>query len=323
MKRFLPVLLSACLVLGLLSGCGGNSAGAAPADGGRLRVVTTIFPIYDWVREIAGDSVELTMLLGSGVDLHSYQPTVDDIVKVSGCDVFIYVGGESDAWVQDAMKEASNPDMVVINLLEVLGDRARQEELVEGMEAEAGEEDAGEPELDEHIWLSLRNAAFLCGYIAERLEEKAPADAQTFRQNAEAYIGKLEELDGRYQAAVDAAPVRTLLFGDRFPFRYLTEDYGLNYYAAFSGCSAETEASFETIVFLAKKTDELGLHSILQLESSDGSIAGTIRDNTASGDQTILTLNSLQSTTAADAAAGASYLSIMEDNLKVLEEALS
>ncbi len=321
MKKFLSVLLSACVMLGLLSGCG-ESPADSPAGNGKLRVVTTIFPIYDWVREIAGDSVELTMLLGSGVDLHSYQPTVDDIVKVSACDVFIYVGGESDAWVQDAMKEASNPDMVVINLLEVLGDRARQEELVEGMEAEAGEEDAGEPEYDEHIWLSLRNAAFLCGYIADRLGEKDPAGAQTYRQNADGYIGKLEALDSRYQAAVDAAPVRTLLFGDRFPFRYLAEDYGLDYYAAFSGCSAETEASFETIIFLAGKLDELGLPAVLQIESADGRIARTVVENTQSRDQQILTTDSMQSTTAKDVAAGASYLSIMEKNLDVLKAAL-
>ncbi len=263
------------------------------------------------------------MLLDNGVDLHSYQPTADDIVKISTCDLFIYVGGESDDWVTDALQEAVNQDMVVINLLDVLGDAVKEEEVVEGMEAEDEEEEEEEEvEYDEHVWLSLNNAAVLCRYIADQLAIIDAENSETYSTNAAAYIEQLNTLNDAYQAAVDAATVKTVLFGDRFPFRYLVDDYGLTYYAAFVGCSAETEASFETIVFLAEKVDELGLHAILQIETADGSIANTIRENTVSKDQSILTLDSMQSTTSADVEGGVTYLSIMEQNLDVLRAAL-
>ena len=332
MKRFMILLLAACLLLGLMTGCGAQREGSAmsapdgAASEGKLRVVTTIFPEYDWVRQIAGDQVELTMLLDNGVDLHSYQPTAMDMVTISDCDVFIYVGGESDRWVEDALKEASNEDMAVIRLLEALGDRAKEEEAVEGMETKAEEEaeEAEEegPEYDEHVWLSLKNAQTLCQAICDTLSAKDPDHAETYQANTAAYLEKLSALDDQYQAAVDGAGGKTLLFGDRFPFRYLADDYGLTYYAAFLGCSAETEASFETIVFLAGQVDALGLKAILQIETSDGSIAKTIRENTQTKDQEILTMNSLQSTTSADVQKGATYLSEMERNLEVLKQAL-
>ncbi len=322
MKKYVPVILAVCLLLSLLAACGRSGSAS---DGGKLKIVTTIFPAYDWVMNILGeraDSAEVTMLLDSGVDLHSYQPTADDMVKIASCDVFIYVGGESDEWVEDALQEATNQDMVVVNLLEALGDAAKEEEVVEGMEADHGEEGEEEEEYDEHVWLSLRCAAVLCSRIAEALGRADPANAADYTANAAAYAEKLSKLDADYQSAVDAAAVKTVLFGDRFPFRYLTDDYGLTYYAAFVGCSAETEASFETIVFLANKVDELGLKAILQIESADGSIARTIRENTRSGDQALLTLDSMQSVTAKDVAGGVTYLTIMEDNLAVLTDAL-
>ncbi len=347
MKRILVILIAFCLMTALLPGCGGNTESGhsgleqstssiatedPPQDtaaASRLSVVTTIFPEYDWVREIAGDHVELTMLLDSGVDLHSYQPTVDDMVKISACDMFIYVGGESDEWVEDALAEAANPNTVVINLLEALGDAVKEEEVVEGMEGEEEEEEKAEEgeeeeeaEYDEHVWLSLKNAAVLCRYISDQLSLADPANAGAYESNTAAYLEKLSVLDAEYQAAVDTAAVKTVLFGDRFPFRYLVDDYGLDYYAAFVGCSAESEASFETIVFLANKVDELGLHSILQIESADGSIANTIKENTKTKDQTILTMDSLQSATSKDVQAGTNYLSVMQSNLDVLKEAL-
>jgi zinc transport system substrate-binding protein len=321
MKKILSATLCLLLITGVFSGCGNT---AQPVADNKLSIVTTIFPQYDWVRQILGDSAEnteLTLLLDNGVDLHSYQPTADDIVRISSCDMFIYVGGESDKWVKDALKEATNKDMVVINLLEELGDAAKEEEVVEGMEADE-EEEEGEAEYDEHVWLSLKNAAVLCRRISEALCEIDAAHKDAYAANAAAYIEKLEALDAQYQAAVDAASVKTILFGDRFPFRYMADDYGLDYYAAFVGCSAETEASFETIVFLANKVDELGLRAIMQIESADGSIARTIKETTASKDQTILTMNSLQSTTSRDVKDGVTYLSLMEDNLTVLKDAL-
>ena len=322
MQKRISFFLYLALLLGLLSGCGG--APAANAD--RLSVVTTIFPEYDWVRQILGDKadgVDLTMLLDNGVDLHSYQPTADDMVKISTCDLFIYVGGESDEWVEDALAEAVNQDMVVIDLLDVLGDAVKEEEVVEGMQDEDDEGGEEETEYDEHVWLSLRNAAVLCEEIAAQLGRLDAANADAYATNAAAYIEKLSALDRQYAAVVDAAPRKTLLFGDRFPFRYLTDDYGLDYYAAFVGCSAETEASFETVVFLANKVDELGLNTVLTIESSDGKLARTIIENTAAASARILQMDSMQSATARDVTSGATYLGAMENNLKVLKEALN
>ena len=509
MKKMIPLFLVLTMVVGLLAGCGKkNAAETGESDSNKLSVVTTIFPEYDWVKEILGDkaeSTDLTMLLSNGVDLHSYQPTADDIVKISDCDLFIYVGGESDGWVEDALKEATNKDMKVIDLLEVLGDSVKTEETVEGMQetehahdhskevstfedhevqdrslsdwagswqsaypfaldgtlddafaamAEEGEMTADEyktyyqngyktditniniegdhiaftyedgkkvgsdykyigyyiqnwstgtkaamyrfeavdrtsgapiyiefndhmiesaapehfhirmsnesfdaivdpekswptffpadmtgedlcehmeghghdhdheEEADEHVWLSLKNAKTLVTAIADALQELDPDNKDTYAANTSAYIEKLSALDGAYQSAVDGAARKTVLFGDRFPFRYLVDDYGLSYYAAFAGCSAESEASFETVSFLAKKVDELKLPCVLTIEGKNHKIAETIVENTAEKNQKILTMDSMQSTTSEDVANGTTYLSVMEQNLSMLKEAL-
>ena len=509
MKKMIPLFLVLTMAVGLLAGCGKkNDAETGERDSNKLSVVTTIFPEYDWVKEILGDkadNAEVTMLLSSGVDLHSYQPTADDIVKISDCDLFIYVGGESDKWVDDALKEATNKDMKVIDLLEVLGDSVKTEETVEGMQetehahdhskevstfedhevqdrslsdwagswqsaypfaldgtlddafaamAEEGEMTADEyktyyqkgyktditnigiegdhiaftyedgkkvgsdykyigyyiqnwstgtkaamyrfeavdrtsgapiyiefndhmiesaapehfhirmsnesfdaivdpekswptffpadmtgedlcehmeghghdhdheEEADEHVWLSLKNAKTLVDAISNALQELDPDNKDAYAANAAAYIEKLSALDGAYQSAVDGAARKTVLFGDRFPFRYLVDDYGLSYYAAFAGCSAESEASFETVSFLAKKVDELKLPCVLTIEGKNHKIAETIVENTAEKNQKILTMDSMQSTTSEDVANGATYLSVMEQNLSVLKETL-
>ena len=324
MKKLISILCVMALAVSMLTGCGTGVS----KDNGKISIVTTIFPEYDWVREITkgNENVEITMLLDKGVDLHSFQPTADDIVKVSSCDMFIYVGGESDEWVEDALKGATNKDMVVINLLDVLGDSVKEEELVEGMEGEEEEEESEEeegPEYDEHVWLSLKNAEVLCQYISDELCKIDPDNKETYETNVKAYIAQLDTLDKEYEAAVSNASVKTVLFGDRFPFRYLVDDYGLDYYAAFVGCSAESEASFETIKFLADKTDELGLNAILQIESADGKIAQTIKDTTKTKSQQILTMDSMQSVTAKDVSAGATYLGIMQENLSVLSQAIN
>ena len=499
MKKITALLLALFMLVGALAGCGKQND-TNQTD--KLSIVTTIFPEYDWVREILGDkadNAEITMLLDNGVDLHSYQPTADDIVKISDCDLFVYVGGESDGWVENALKSAANKNMKVINLLEVLGDSVKTEETVEGMQedghghshdeqlteddikdrtlsdfagawkslhpyllngdldkfcqhrAEEDEDssttkdtylekyktswqcdaekisisgntitftygdgktvsaeytyagyqpkrnDEGEirsvryqfettsadapkyvqfndhghepgeaehfhiyfgndgfdalmsaktnpffvkdtlsvedildelmghdhgEEADEHVWLSLKNAKTLVGAISNALQEFDPDNKDTYATNAAAYIEKLSALDGAYQSAVDGAAHKTVLFGDRFPFRYLVDDYGLRYYAAFAGCSAETEASFETVSFLAKKVDELGLPCVLTIEGAQHRIAETIVQNTAGKKQKVLTMDSMQSTTSKDVANGATYLSVMEKNLSVLKEAL-
>ena len=505
MKKIITLVLALAMAVSLFTGCGKkNNAETGESDSNKLSVVTTIFPEYDWVREILGgkaESTDLTMLLDNGVDLHSYQPTADDIVKISDCDLFIYVGGESDEWVKNVLKNAVNKKMKVINLLEMLGDSVKMEEIVEGMQEDGhdhghshdeqltendiedrtlsdfagawkslhpfllngdldrfcehrAEEDedssttkdtyfekykaswqcdaekisingdtitftyadgktvsaeyiyAGyqpkrndegkirsvryqfettsadapkyvqfndhghEPgeaehfhiyfgndgfdalmsaktnpffvkdalsvedildelmghdhgeEKDEHVWLSLKNAQTLCVTLADALCAIDPDNKNTYIANAAAYRDKLAALDADYKATVDGAAHKTVLFGDRFPFRYLVDDYGLRYYAAFAGCSAETEASFETVSFLAKKVDELGLPCVLTIEGAQHRIAETIVQNTAGKNQKVLTMDSMQSTTSKDVANGTTYLSVMEKNLSVLKEAL-
>ena len=327
MKKITALLLALFMLVGTLAGCGKQND-TNQTD--KLSIVTTIFPEYDWVREILGDkadNAEITMLLDNGVDLHSYQPTADDIVKISDCDLFIYVGGESDEWVEDALRNAANGNMKVINLLEVLGDSVKTEEIVEGMqEAEHEHEDAEEheheEEADEHVWLSLKNAKMLVRVISKALQELDPDNKDIYAANADAYVKKLSALDTEYQAAVDAASNKTILFGDRFPFRYLVDDYGLRYYAAFVGCSAETEAGFETISFLAKRVDELKLPCVLTIEGAQHKIAETVVRNTTAKNQRVLTMDSMQSTTSKDVKNGTTYLSVMEKNLSVLKEAL-
>lgn len=327
MKKITALLLALFMLVGALAGCGKQND-TNQTD--KLSIVTTIFPEYDWVREILGekaDNAEITMLLDNGVDLHSYQPTADDIVKISDCDLFIYVGGESDEWVEDALRNAANGNMKVINLLEVLGDSVKTEEIVEGMqeeehEYEDAEEHEHEEEADEHVWLSLKNAKMLVRVISKALQELDPNNKDIYAANADAYVKKLSALDAEYQAAVDAASNKTILFGDRFPFRYLVDDYGLRYYAAFVGCSAETEAGFETISFLAKRVDEWKLPCVLTIEGAQHKIAETVVRNTTAKNQRVLTMDSMQSTTSKDVKNGTTYLSVMEKNLSVLKEAL-
>ena len=304
----------------------------------KMSIVTTIFPEYDWVMNILGDkkdNADVTLLLDNGIDLHSYQPTPKDIVTISKCDLFIYVGGESDEWVDDALKQAINKDMKVINLMETLGDAVKEEEVIEGMEEEdhdhdheEGEdhdhdhEEEEEVEYDEHVWLSLKNAEVIVKEIGKSLSVIDKENADYYNGNVTTYVNKLKDLDSRYAAAVKAGTKDTLLFADRFPFRYLVDDYNLKYYAAFVGCSAETEASFETIKFLANKVDELGLNVILKIESSDGGIANTVKDATTNKNQTIMTMDSLQSASTKEYKAGRNYLSVMEQNLTVLKDAV-
>ena len=327
MKRFVGVVLTAMLILSTM-GCSSVGTRDNNSDSKKIKVVTTVFPEYDWVREIVGDKndkVELTLLLDNGTDLHSYQPTTEDMLKIAEADLFIYVGGESDNWVNDALKNAVNKNMKVINLMETLGDDVKEEEIVEGMEADEDDEKEGhdEVEYDEHVWLSLGNAETIVGAISEKMSEIDPENAESYGANEEAYSERLEALDEKYEAAVNAAEGKTILFGDRFPFRYLADDYDISYYAAFAGCSAETEASFETITFLADKVDELSLPAVLTIENSDQKIAKTIIDNTKSKNQKVLSMDSMQSVKRTDIDNGVSYYSIMEGNLEVLKEALS
>ncbi len=326
MKKIIAVILTLILVTGLFSACSGNGeSNASNAQSGeKINIVTTIFPIYDWVKNIIGndENAQVEFLLDNGADLHNYQPTADDMIKVSNCDMFIYIGGESDKWVEDALKNAVNKNMVVINLLEVIGNNAKEEEIKEGMQSEKEEEEGEETEYDEHIWLSLKNAILCVDEISSRLASIGK-EGNMYLTNADVYTKKLSALESEYDSAINGAKIKTLVFGDRFPFRYLTEEYKLDYYAAFSGCSAESEASFETVSFLAKKVDEFNLKYVMTIESSDGKIAKTIIENTAKKNAEILVLDSMQSIVDEDVKNGASYLTVMQNNLEVLKKALN
>ena len=314
MKKKLLILLSALTLL--LAGCGQKQGSQ------KLQIVAAIFPEYDWVRQIVGDddSVELTLLVDDGVDPHSFQPAVSDMVTAANCDLLIYGGGESDQWLTKL--EATNPNRETLVLLSLLGAQAHQEEIVEGMEAHEEDEPENDAEMDEHVWLSLRNASLFCQSITEALCRLNPEKADTYRANLAAYQQQLNALDVEYQQAVSAASQHTIVVCDRFPFRYLVEDYNLNYYAAFPGCSAETGASFETVVFLSNKVKELNLSALLVTESSDGRMAKTVAENAGNEQMPVLTLNSMQSVSA-EQAKTLTYLSVMTENLTVLQQALS
>jgi len=318
MKKIFKLLIIAIFLLT------GTNAFAA----NKKTIVCTSFPEYDWVMNILGSNssaIDVILLQNNGTDLHSYQPSFKDIVKISTSDLFIYNGGESSKWVKDVISSAKNKNQIAFNMLESLGDYAREEEIVEGMQAEEEEtedEDEDEPEYDEHIWLSLKNAIKLVNLISRYIQKLDLNNASLYKRNTEDYIKQLSALDKEYAQIADSAAKKTVLFCDRFPFRYLTDDYGLKYYAAFAGCSAESEASFDTIIFLSKKVDELGLKSVFILEKSDRKIAKTVISNTKAKNQQILVMDSLQSITQKEIKDGRNYLSAMKNNLKVLQEAL-
>ena len=326
MKRIIARLtaLAASAVMSFsMASCAEGELSSKPD---KIDVICTTFSEYDWAREIAGGSekVEITYLLDNGVDLHNYQPSAEDIMKISDCDMFVYVGGESDKWVADALKESRNADMQVIKLLDVLGDFAKEEEIKEGMEAEEeDEEDEDEgPEYDEHVWLSLRNAEICCDAICDSFCKLDSENSDTYKANLEKYNSELDGLDGEYVDMADSAKVKTIVFGDRFPFRYLVDDYNIDYYAAFVGCSAETEESFDTIVTLANKMDELDLDTIFTIENSDDSIAKAVIENSQNKNRSIETLNSIQSVTADMVSGGTTYISLMKANLDTLRKVL-
>ena len=319
MKKITALILSLCMTVLLFGGC-------APADSdSRIQVICTTFAAYDWTREIVGensDSINLTMIPDSSTDMHSYQASADDIISISSCDILVYTGGQSEQWISDAV--AANKNASVVNLMEILGSGVMAEEHIEGMEHEHKEDGhADEDEYDEHVWLSVRNAMLFCEKIADALSAADADNADSYTQNALAYTARLSELDSQYIDAVYAAEKKTLLFGDRFPFLYLVKDYGINYFAAFSGCSAETEASFETVIFLAGKADELGLDCICTIDGSQADIARTIAENTNSKSKRILSLDSMQSSGMKEINDGKTYISVMEQNLEIIKQALS
>lgn len=320
MKKFIGIGLGILMVMMMVLGCAKkeNSSANGSMEGKKLSIVTTIFPAYDWVKQVVGDNknVDITFLIDKGVDLHSYQASAADIAKITDSDLFVFVGGESDGWAEDIVKE--NPNLKYISMVDSIGKAALGEELVEGMQKEEGEEEE-ECAIDEHVWLSLENAKTIVGAIEAKLEEIDPDNKGNYEKNANDYIAKLDALDKEYKDTLSNIQDKTILVGDRFPFRYLVNEYGIKYYAAFKGCDAGSEASFETVKFLANKMDELKLSKIFIIDGSKGDLAKTIVDNTKDKNAKILVLDSMQSTKSSD---NANYIDVMKKNLEVLKEAL-
>lgn len=318
MKKLISVILIIFILTFLLNGCKSEST-----KSDKISVVTTVFPIYDLAREVIGDNenVELTLLSKLGTDLHSYQPSAEDIIKISSCDLFIYIGGASDKWVENALKNAVNKKMLSLNLIKELGDKAYEEEIVEGMQPETEETEEG-TEYDEHIWLSLKNCELFTDLISKSLSKIDSDNSQGYKTNASNFAEKLSVLDKEYLEAFESSKKSPILFADRFPFRYLVDDYGIKYYAAFAGCSSESEASFETISFLANKVNEDSLKAVAVLEGSNKKIAETVINASGKKDVEILTLNSMQNVSESDIKNGKTYLSIAKANLETIKKLL-
>ena len=342
MKKLGVLTIIFMLLAGIMAGCGDASVVMADGTEEKIKIVCTIFPEYDWLREVVKgqeDNFDIELLLDNGTDLHNYQPTAEDMADIATCDMFIYAGGESATWVEDALENVVNKEVKVLNLCEILDGHLQEEEHIEGMadgHDHHGEEctvedhdhedehhHEGETAYDEHVWLSLKNAQIIVQEMGEAIGELDATHKAVYQENCDAYLKQLSGLDEQFAETIEAAQKDTILVADRFPFLYLVKDYGLNYYAAFSGCSAETESSFETITFLMGKVDELGLNSVLVIENSDHRLAETVVRNTETHNQEILVLNSLQSIMEKEIENGVTYLSIMEENLEVLEKALN
>lgn len=320
-KKLLAALLALLLLALPLFGCGKRE------DDGKLTVVCTIFPIYDWVRNIVGnhEEVEVLLLAQNGTDLHSYQPTAADMAQIASCEVLIRIGGESDAWVVDMLERTPSTTRRELILTEADGVTLRQiaaESVAQGHSHDHDHDHGTDCAIDEHLWLSLKNAAACVHYIGEQLCLAREALAPSFRENTASYVQALTELDGRYAATVAEATSPRLLFADRFPFIYMTEDYGIQYLAAFEGCSTESSATAATLVRLAQKADEWQLAYVCVTETADRSLAEGVIGATAAKNQTVVTLHSLQSVTAEQIEDGITYRSVMEQNLTVLRQIL-
>ena len=318
-KRFL-LGMAVLLMWLLLTGC----AGEGTADDGKISVVCTNFPAFDFVTNIVGEdneNIKVTYLLEKGVDMHNYQASADAIAQIMKADLCVYVGGESEAWVEDVLESSSAKNVRKVRFMDVV--ELKHEEIKEGMERDHEEhEHAEECTYDEHVWLSLKNAVKMTETVSAALISLDADNSDIYRVNANEYIAKLNALDEEYRILADSAKNKVIVVADRFPFLYLADDYGIEYYAAFPGCSAESEAGFETITFLVGKVKEYNVPVVFQIETSNGSLVKTVItasgvDNVKSG-----TLDSMQSVSKEKIESGYSYIAAMKNNLLALKEAL-
>ena len=340
--RLMAVILAAGIAAAAVTGCGVKQE---EPDDGKLKIVTTIFPQYDFVRAIAGGTgaVNVRMLLSPGEEVHSYEPTPLDIKEIQNCDLFIYVGAENDVWVDRILENMGDKRPETLRLVDLTETVA--EESVEGMMEEKGhdheesrEEEADHDheaghehshsgdssheeheEADEHVWTSPVKAAEITEAIAQKMAELDPANADDYLANAQDYEAKILDLDAQFRQIAENAERKILVFGDRFPIRYFAEGYGLDYFAAFSGCSSESEPSASTLAFLIDKVREEQIPVVFSIEFSNGNIARAICESTGAVQRTY---NSCHNVTKEQMENGATYVSLMSENLETIREAL-
>ena len=316
MKRITAILLSLVMTLSLFCGC---KADNNEKSEGKMKIICTIFPPYDFARQVGGDEIDLTMLLKPGMESHNYEPSPKDIVNIRDCDLFIYVGGESDEWVRTILESNEKQPKKIIALTECVD--TVEEATVEGMTAEDEEYEEGEQkEYDEHVWTSPKNAITITKIISAAMQELDPENKSIYEANANKYAKELTNLDNKFRELTENAKTKLMIFGDRFPFRYFADEYGLGYFAAFPGCASETEPSAATISFLIEKKKEKKIPVVFKIEFSNGKVAQTIAD--AAGAK-VLQLHSCHNVDADSMNEGVTYISLMEENLKNLKEALS
>lgn len=319
MKKIIISIISIIVLVVSCVGCQktaeGRGEGALGYDG--ISIISSIFPSYDFARQITGGDENVTMLLPPGSEIHSYEPTPQDTIKIQDCDVFIYTGGESDSWIDQILDSIDTSKMKIVKMMDCV--ETVPEELVEGMEEVDEERESEEPEYDEHVWTSPKNAKVIAEKISEAICQADPGDSQKYQQNTEEYLKKLDALDQEFQSVVDQGVRKTLIFGDRFPFRYLADEYGLDYYAAFPGCASETEPSAQTVSFLIDKVKEEKIPVVFYLEMSNEKMADTICEET--GAKKML-FHACHNVSKDDLKNGATYLGLMENNVKALKEAL-
>ncbi len=316
MKKFFAILIALSLALSLAA------CGEAPeADNGGISVVATTFAPYDFARQLVGDTGTVSMLLPPGSESHSYEPTPKDILEIQNADVFIYVGGESDAWVTDVL-ESVGEGVRAVTLMDCV--ELLEEETVEGMEAEVHDHEHGEEgheaEYDEHVWTSPRNAALICEKIAAALCEADPANASVYNANLAVYSAELAKLDAAFTGIVADGARKTIIFADRFPLLYFARAYGLTYYAAFPGCSEDAEPSAATVAFIIDKVREEDIPVVFHVELANEDMADIVCDETGAVKRQF---NACHNVTRAQFNAGVTYLDLMWENTEVLKEALA
>lgn len=315
MKRSSKIILTSVIILTLII-IGIFSLSRLRSLKSPASIISTTFPGYDFARAVTGDSTKLKMLVSPGTEIHNFEPTPQDIIDINNSDLFIYVGGESDEWVERLLENNEIPTDKTLRLMDII--KPLEEEHVEGMEEEHNH-DHHEDEYDEHIWTSPVNAAKIVKAIKDKLTKIYPSEAVLYQKNAEAYVNRLFSIDYQIRGIINNSNKKELIFGDRFPFRYFSNEYGLDYFAAFPGCSEQTEASSNTIAFLIDKVKADDIKVVLKIELTDGKLANTIAEATGAK---VLELNSAHNISLSDFDSGLTYTDIMEQNLKVLEEAL-